>query len=39
LEAVVAGRLEEGMLDLTADESRAQYAQQKVHHWDKRKKK
>jgi hypothetical protein len=39
LESIVAGRLEEGMLDLTADEAKEQYKQQKVHHWDKRKKK
>ena len=39
VEALVASRLEDGMLDLTADESREQHRQQRVHHWDARKKK
>ena len=39
VEALVAGRLEEGMLDITADETKDMRGQQRVHQWDKRKKK
>ena len=36
---MVAGRLEDGLLDITGDEASDQRRQTKVHQWDKRKKK
>jgi hypothetical protein len=39
LEKLVAGRLEDGLLDITGDEASDQRRQTKVHQWDKRKKK
>lgn len=39
LEAVLAGRLEDGVLDLTADEQQEMAKQQKLWQWDTRKRK
>lgn len=39
LEAIIAGRLEENLFDITPDESSEQWKKQRVYHWDKRKKK